>query len=306
MTTMNYFWIWFFVLIIIMFALDLGLLNKKAKEMKVKEAIIWSSIWIWLALIFNMLIYFYIWKTEALQFFTWYLIEKSLSVDNLFVFIMVFNYFHIKKANQHKILSYWIFGALIMRAVFIFAWVKILETFHFLIYIFGLFLIFTWIKMALEDNQEIDLDKKRIVKLIKKIIPISKTYDDWKFLIKINNKKYATPLLVALIMIEFVDLVFALDSIPAILAISKDMFIVYTSNIFAILGLRALYFALSWIMNNFHYLKYWLAGVLSFVWIKMLISWYYEIPIFISLFFIVIFIWGSIGASYLIKSDKIN
>lgn len=200
---------------------------------------------------------------------------------------MIFSYFHIKKIYQHKILFWGIIGALVMRAVFIFAGVKVIESFHGVIYVFGAFLIFTGIKMLFESKEEIELEEKAIVKILKKIIPISKHTDDGKFFTVENAKRFATPLFVALVMIEFTDLIFAVDSIPAILAISQDMFIVYTSNIFAILGMRSLYFALAGMMGNFAYLKYGLAGVLSFVGIKMLISGYYHFPIGWSLLIIV-------------------
>lgn len=300
-----YFWIWFIVFVIFMLALDLWVFNKKAHEVKVKEAIIWSLVWIWLAFIFNIFLYFTLWKDLALEFTAWYLIEKSLSVDNLFVFIMIFSYFHIKKIHEHKILFYWILWALIMRAIFIFAWIKILESFHFVIYIFWVFLIFSAIKMLFEDKKEvIDFEKKLIVRAVKKVIPVTKDSSSWTFFTFENWKKVATPLFLALIMIEFTDLVFAVDSIPAILAISNNMFIVYTSNIFAILWLRSLYFALAWMLGNFEYLKYWLAWVLAFVWVKMLISSVYKFDTVVSLWIIISFLWLSILASYVIPKNK--
>lgn len=295
-----YFWIWFIIFVIFMLALDLWVFNKKAHEIKVKEAMIWSWVWIWLALLFNVFLYFTLWKDLALEFTAWYLIEKSLSVDNLFVFIMIFSYFNIKKIHEHKILFYWILWALIMRAVFIFAWIKVIESFHFVIYIFWVFLLFTSVKMLFENKEEvIDFEKKLIVKAVKKLIPVSKDSSSWNFFTMENGKKVATPLFLALIMIEFTDLVFAVDSIPAILAISNNMFIVYTSNIFAILWLRSLYFALSWMLWNFTYLKYWLAWVLAFVWVKMLISGFYKFDTLVSLWVIVWLLWWSILASYI-------
>lgn len=305
MELQTYYWIWFFVFVFIMLVLDLWVFNKKAHEIKVKEAMIWSWVWISMAMVFNGIIYLWFWSEKALEFLTWYVIEKSLSVDNLFVFIMIFSYFQIKKIYQHKILFWWIIWALVMRAMFIFAWIKMIENFHWIIYVFGVFLIITWVKMLFESKEEIDLEEKAIVKLLKRIIPISKHKDDWKFFTIINAKKFATPLFVALVMIEFTDLIFAVDSIPAILAISNDMFIVYTSNIFAILWLRSLYFALSWMMWNFTYLKYWLSWVLSFVWMKMLISWYYTFPILLSLWIIIWFLVLSVLASYVFPPKKI-
>lgn len=304
METQILFWIWFFIFVFIMLILDLWVFNKKAHEIKIKEAMIWSVVWISMAMIFNVIIYFWFGWEKALEFLTWYVIEKSLSIDNLFVFIMIFSYFKIKKIYQHKILFWWIIWALIMRAAFIFAWIKIIENFHWVIYFFWAFLIITWIKMLFENKEEIDLEEKTIVKFLKKIVPISQHKDDWNFFTIENWKRLATPLFVALVMIEFTDLIFAVDSIPAILAISNDMFIVYTSNIFAILWLRSLYFALSWMMWNFAYLKYWLAGVLSFVWIKMLISGYYKFPILLSLWIIVCFLALSILISHFFPPKK--
>lgn len=228
--------------------------------------------------------------------------EKSLSVDNLFVFIMIFSYFKIGKLYQHKILFWGILGALVMRAVMIALGIQILEAFHFVIYVFGGFLIVTAIKMLFESKEEIEFERKLIVRMLKKIMPISKEMDGGKFLTMQNAKRAATPMLVALLMIEFTDLVFALDSIPAVLAISHDMFIVYTSNIFAILGLRSLYFALAGMMGNFVYLKYGLSAVLAFVGTKMLISGYYHVDILVSLGVIVGCLTLSILASILFPS----
>lgn len=304
MELQTYYWIGFIVFVLIMLALDLWVFNKKAHEIKVKEAIIWSGAWISLAMVFNVIIYFQFGQQRALEFLTWYVIEKSLSVDNLFVFIMIFSYFNIKKIYQHKILFWGIVWALIMRAIFIFAGIKMIENFHWIIYVFWAFLVFTGIKMFFESKEEVALEEKAIVKFLKKIIPISKDTNDGSFFTQENGVKMATPLFVALIMIEFTDLIFAVDSIPAILAISSDMFIVYTSNIFAILGLRSLYFALAGVMGSFVYLKYWLAGILSFVWFKMLISWYYTFPIVVSLGIIVLFLVASILASYIFPQKK--
>ncbi len=304
MDIQSYFWLWFIVIVIIMLIIDLWFFNKKAHEIKIKEAVIWSIVWITLAMIFNLLIYICFWYERSLEFLTWYVIEKSLSIDNLFVFIIIFSYFKVKKEHEHKILFWWILWALIFRAIFIFAWITLIENFHFIIYIFWAFLIFTWIKILFEDKEEIKFEEKFFIKLIKKIIPISKNMEDWKFCTIENGKKMATPLILTLVVIEFTDIIFAVDSIPAILAISNDIFVIYTSNIFAILWLRSLYFALSWIMSKFEYLKYWLSWILSFVWIKMLISWYYKFPILLSLLIILWFLIASILIPYLIKKVK--
>ncbi len=294
-----------------MLAIDLGIFNKKSHEIKTKEALIWSAIWIGCAAIFSVLVWHWLGHEKALQFVTAYVMEKSLSVDNLFVFIMIFSYFKIGKIYQHKILFWWILWALFLRALFIALGIQILEAFHFVIYIFGGFLIVTAVKMLFESKEEIEFERKLIVRMLKKFMPISKEMDGGKFVTKVPDKKdtnklrnAATPMLVALLMIEFTDLVFALDSIPAVLAISKDMFIVYTSNIFAILGLRSLYFALAGMIGNFVYLKYGLSAILAFVGVKMLISGYYHFPILVSLSVIVGCLVLSILASFIFPSKE--
>ncbi|MGE4443391.1 MAG: TerC family protein [Candidatus Altimarinota bacterium] len=303
---MLYYWIAFLVFVIFMLALDLGVFNRKNHEISVKEAMIWSGVWIGLAVIFNIILFFTMGKELALQFSAGYIIEKSLSVDNLFVFVVIFSYFKVKKIYQHKILFWGILGALIMRAIFIFAGVKIIESFHWVMYIFGVFLIITAIKMLFEGKEEIEFESKMIVKLVKKIVPITKNEDGGKFFTIENGKKYATPLFLALVMIEFTDLIFAVDSIPAILGVSNNMFILYTSNIFAILGLRSLYFALAGIIDKFVYLKYGLAGILTFVGIKMLIGEFYKFPIVVSLGIIIGFLVTSALASYYFPPKEKN
>ena len=300
----TYYWIGFFIFVFFMLAMDLWVFNKKAHEITVKEALIWSAVWISLAMVFNVIVYLGMGSEKALQFLAGYIIEKSLSVDNLFVFIMVFSYFNVKKIYQHKVLFWWILWAIVMRGIFIYAGIKMIENFNWIIYVFWVFLIITSIKMIFESKEEVALEEKMVVKLLKKIIPISKHTHDGNFFTVENGKKMATPLFVALIMIEFTDLIFAVDSIPAILAISNNMFIVYTSNIFAILGMRSLYFALSGMMWSFVYLKYGLAWVLSFVGFKMLISGYYHFPIVLSLGIIITLLWLSVLASYIFPPKK--
>lgn len=304
MDTTSIFWVGFFIFVVFMLIMDLGVFNKKAHEIKTKEALIWSAVWIGLAGVFAGLIAHWFGSEKALQFVTAYVMEKSLSVDNLFVFIMIFSYFKIGKLYQHKILFWGILGALIMRAIFIALGIQIIESFHFVIYIFGAFLILTAIKMLFESKEEIEFERKLIVRMLKRIMPITKEMDGGKFITMQNAKRAATPMLVALLMIEFTDLVFALDSIPAVLAISNDMLIVYTSNIFAILGLRSLYFALAGMMGNFVYLKYGLSAVLAFVGTKMLISGFYHVDILVSLAVIVGCLTLSILASFLFPSKK--
>ncbi|MBL7968609.1 MAG: TerC family protein [Prolixibacteraceae bacterium] len=276
-------WIGFIVFVIALLALDLGVFHRKSHEVKIKEALIWSAIWISLAFVFNYGVYLYLGEEKALEFLTGYLIEKSLSVDNLFVFIMLFSFFNVSPKYQHKVLFWGIIGALIMRAIFIFAGVAIISKFHWVIYIFGIFLVFTGIKMLFHKDDEVAPDKNPLVRLFKKFFPVTDEMHGGKFFVKINAKTFATPLFVVLLIVEFTDLIFAVDSIPAILAISNDTFIIFTSNVFAILGLRALYFALAGITKYFHFLKYGLSAILVFVGIKMVIVDFYKIPILISL-----------------------
>lgn len=276
-------WIGFIVFVILLLALDLGVFHRKSHEVKIKEALIWSVVWISLALIFNYGIYIYLGKEKALEFLTGYLIEKSLSVDNLFVFIMLFSFFNVEPKYQHKVLFWGIIGALIMRAIFIFAGVALINQFHWIIYIFGAFLIFTGIKMLFHKDEEVAPDKNPLVRLFKKFFPVTDQMHGGKFFVRVNAKTVATPLFIVLLVVEFTDLIFAVDSIPAILAISKDSFIIFTSNVFAILGLRALYFALAGITKYFHLLKYGLSAILAFVGTKMVIVDFYKVPITISL-----------------------
>lgn len=268
------YWVGFIIFVIIMLMLDLGVFHKKDTEVKVKEAILWSIFWISLALLFNVGVYFVFGKAQALDFFTAYVLEKSLSVDNLFVFIMIFNYFHIAPKYQHKVLFWGIFGALIMRAIFIFAGVALIQKFSWIMYIFGAFLIYTGIHMVTgkKEEDEFDPNKNFIIRWFRKMMPCTDDTTDARFFVRKNGVLYATPFFVALLFIEASDVIFAVDSIPAVLSVSKDIFIVFTSNIFAILGLRSLYFALSGIMGYFHYLKYALAGILSFIGLKMCIN----------------------------------
>lgn len=267
-------WIGFIVFVMIMLMLDLGVFHKKDTEVKIKEAILWSIFWISLALVFNVGIYFLFGKAQAFDFFTAYILEKSLSVDNLFVFIMIFKYFHIAPKYQHKVLFWGIFGALIMRAIFIFAGVALIQHFSWIMYVFGAFLLYTGIHMLVDKKEEGEFDpnKNFIIRWFRKMMPVTDDVSDPRFFIRKDDVLYATPFFVALLFIEASDVVFAVDSIPAVLSVSKDLFIVFTSNIFAILGLRSLYFALNGIMGYFHYLKYALAGILSFIGLKMCIN----------------------------------
>lgn len=300
-----WFWVIFNAFVLLMLALDLGVFHKKLHVVSVKEALIWSGIWISLALCFNGFIYYMFGETKALEFLTGYVIEKALSVDNIFVFVLIFSYFHIPAIYQHKVLFWGIIGALIMRVIFIFAGVALLEKFHWTIYIFGGILIFTGIKMLFDTDKKIEPDKNPVIKFFKKIMPTTNELHGDKFFIKQNQKSYATPLFIVLILIEITDLIFAVDSIPAILAVTQDQFIVYTSNVFAILGLRSLYFALANIIDRFKYLAVGLAIILVFVGIKMIIIDFYKIPIHFSLLIIFLILIFSVIFS-LIKTKKTN
>jgi len=300
------FWIIFNVVIFTMLALDLGVFNKRAHKISVKEALIWSAVWIALGLIFNIFVFLEFGKTKALQFLTGYVIEYSLSVDNIFVFILIFSYFSVKAQYQHKILFWGILGALVMRGIFIFAGITMINKFHWIVIIFGGFLVFSGFKMLFQKEEiSVEPEKNKIVRLFRKFFPVTETLHGDSLFIRQNKRLFATPLFLVLLVIESSDLIFAVDSIPAILAISQDTFIVYTSNIFAILGLRSLYFAVSGIMGFFRYLKVGLAIVLAFVGFKMLASYiHFEIPIVISLAIIISILLVSILASVIIKKKE--
>jgi tellurite resistance protein TerC len=299
-----YFWIGFLLFIFFMLALDLGVFHKKAHVISVKEASLWTGVWITLALLFNVFVYFNFGKTKALEFLTGYVIEYSLSVDNIFVFILIFTYFSIKPEYQHEVLFWGIIGALVMRAVFIFTGVALINSFHWIIYVFGGFLVITGIRMLFSGDTEVDPEKNPVVRFARKFLPVTNNMHGDKFFIREHSRIFATPLFIVLLIIESSDLIFTVDSIPAILAISKDTFIVFTSNIFAILGLRSLYFAISGIMNLFRYLKVGLAFVLTFVGLKMCLSNIITVPIFYSLLTIISILVISIIASVIIKPGE--
>jgi tellurite resistance protein TerC len=299
-----YFWIGFHAFIFLMLALDLGVFSKKAHKVPLKEAIIWSSVWITLAIIFDLFVYFEFGKIKALEFITGYVIEYSLSVDNIFVFIIIFTYFAVPDRYQHKVLFWGILGALVMRGIFIFAGVALIKRFHWIILIFGAFLVFTGIKMLFQKNTQVHPEKNPVVKFFRKFLPVSDETHGSKLFIRQNHRIFATPLFLVLLVIESTDLLFAVDSIPAVLAVSHDKFIVYTSNIFAILGLRSLYFAVAGIMGYFRYIKIGIAFILTFVGLKMLVSFFdIEIPIILSLGIIVSILFISILASIIIKKE---
>lgn len=273
----------FIIMILLFLTLDLMVFHRKNKEVSVKEALLWSLFWILLAFAFNILVYYLYGSEKALSFLTGYLIEKALSVDNLFVFIMIFQFFGIKQAYQHKVLFWGILGALLMRALFIAMGITLISKFHWIIYLFGGFLIFTGYKMISKDNAEVHPERNVILRLFTRFFPVSNRLDESRFFVREDNRRKATALFVVLLVVETTDVIFAMDSIPAILAITTDPFIVYTSNVFAILGLRSIYFALAGVMQLFHYLHYGLSAILIFVGFKMMISEIFKFPVLAAL-----------------------
>lgn len=295
-------WLWlgFNLFVLAMLALDLGVFHRHAHAVTLKESLTWTAVWIALALLFNLGVWHFAGPQKGLEFFTGYLIEKSLSVDNVFVFALLFSYFSVPPAFQHKVLFWGILGALVMRAIMIVAGAALIATFSWIIYVFGAFLILTGLKMIFKRAQEIHPERNPVVRLFKKIMPVTSDYQGDKFFVRHRGILMATPLFVVLLMVEVSDLIFAVDSIPAIFAVTTDPFIVYTSNVFAILGLRSLYFALAGVMNKFRYLKIGLGAVLAFVGVKMLLAhspW--KIDTLLSLGVIVLILAASVIASLL-------
>ena len=287
-----------------MLSLDMGVFHRKSHVVSVREALIWTAVWITLAMIFNLFVYAYYDKAKALEFFTAYVIEKSLSIDNIFVMIMIFSYFSVPSAYQHKVLFWGIFGALVMRLIFIFAGIELIHKFHWLIYVFGGFLVVTGIRMVFGNDKPMDPSRNPLVRMVRRLFPVTDSFEGDRFFIKRDNRIWATPLFIVVILIEGTDLIFAVDSVPAIIAISEDPFIVYTSNVFAILGLRSLYFALAGVEKYFEYLKYGLAVILIFVGIKMCIMDFYKIPVEISLVVISFLLVISMIASVILRKKS--
>jgi tellurite resistance protein TerC len=299
-------WIGFNIFVLCMLALDLGVFHRKAHIVSFRESIAWTCVWVVLALIFNLGVWHSYGSEKAIEFFTGYLIEKSLSVDNVFVFALLFSYFAVRPLYQHKVLFWGIIGALVMRALMIAAGAALISRFAWIIYLFGAFLIATGIKMIVKRSEAIHPERNPIVRLFKRLMPVTNCYQNGSFFVRENGVVTATPLLVVLLLVEFTDLIFAVDSIPAIFAVTTDPFVVYTSNVFAILGLRSLYFALAGVMNKFHYLKIGLGGVLTFVGIKMLLAHSpYKIDTLVSLGVVIVILATSIIAS-LLRPKKAN
>lgn len=294
-------WGAFNLFVLAMLALDLGVFHRKSHDVTLKEALTWTCVWITLAMFFNLFVNYYFDKEKAIEFFTGYLIEKSLSVDNIFVIIMIFSYFKVPSAYQHKVLFWGILGALVMRVIFILSGMELIHRFHWLIYIFGGFLVITGVRMLTSGDDKIEPEKNPVVKLARKLFRFTPSFEGDKFFVRKDAQLWATPLFLVVILIEATDLIFAVDSIPAILSISDDSFIVYTSNVFAILGLRSLYFALAGVEQYFHYLKYGLSTILIFVGIKMSITDLFKIPVEISLIVIVFVLAIAMIASVIVK-----
>jgi tellurite resistance protein TerC len=297
LATSIWFWVGFNAFVLLMLALDLGVFHRRAHEVKLKEAAAWSAVWVTVALLFNVIIYLYAGPQAGLEFLTGYLVEKSLAVDNIFVIAMIFSYFAVPSIYQHRVLFWGILGALVMRGAFIGAGAYALERWHWVIYVFGGILLLTGIKMAVRKDEAVDLENNVVVKTARRWLPISARYDGQKFWTVESGKRMATPLFLVLLLVEVTDLVFAIDSIPAIFAITKDPFLVYTSNVFAILGLRSMYFLLAGVVHKFVYLKYGLSMVLVFVGGKMMMLDVVKVPTAVSLGVIATLIGGSIAAS---------
>jgi tellurite resistance protein TerC len=266
------FWIGFNLFVLAVLAIDLGLFHKKSTTVSLKNALMWSAVWISLACVFCVIVYFWHGKQSALEFLTGYLIEQSLSVDNLFVFLVLFQFFKVPAEYQYKVLFWGIIGALVMRLFFIVAGVALINRFHWIIYVFGAFLIWTGFKLAFNEEEDVHPEQNPVLRFVRRFIPITHDYEGDRFFVMRDAKRFATPLFAVLIVVETTDLLFAVDSIPAVLAITRDAFIVYTSNVFAILGLRSMFFALAGVLDLFEYLHYGLAAILVFVGAKMLLS----------------------------------
>jgi tellurite resistance protein TerC len=290
-------WGGFLCFVLAMLALDLGVFHRKAHTVSIREAAIWSAVWVGFTLLFGAGVHYWYGPERALEFATGYVIEKALSVDNIFVFVVIFGYFAVPNALQHRVLFWGILGALVMRAIFIMLGGAFLAKFHWAIYVFGSILVVTGIKLLIQRNEHYDPAGNPIVKLFRRFMPVSDKYDGQNFFTRIDGKRVATPLFLALLVVEATDVVFAVDSIPAIFAITKDPFIVFTSNIFAILGLRSLYFLLAGVVDKFRYLKLGLSFVLVFVGLKMLLVDYYKVPVGLSLGIIAGILGGSVIAS---------
>jgi TerC family integral membrane protein len=299
---MGQIWLWvgFNVFVLLMLAVDLGIFHRHAHEVSIKEAAGWSTVWVVLALLFNYGIYHFIGRQAGLEFLTGYLIEKALSVDNIFVFVLIFAYFQVPSKYQHRVLFWGVIGALLMRGAMIGAGAYLIKQFHWIIYVFGGFLVVTGLRMAMQSEHAINPQSNPVIRLVRRFIAVTNRYHGQNFFVREGGRAaplMATPLFVVLVLVETTDLIFAVDSIPAIFAVTQDPFLVYTSNVFAILGLRSLYFLLAGVIHKFHYLKLGLSLVLALVGAKMLLSDVYKLPIGLSLAIIALVLLLSIIAS---------
>lgn len=292
-------WAGFTIFVILMMVLDLGVFHRRPHAMGMREAVVWTFVWIALALVFNLVVYWLFGTERALEFLAGYVIERALSVDNLFVFLVIFSYFAVPPKVQHRVLLWGVVGALLMRAIFILVGAALMQAFHWVIYVFGAFLIYTGIKLLFASGSEVHPERNPILRLCRRFFRVTKDYHGARFFVKENGLLLATPLLLVLLVVEGTDVIFAVDSIPAVLAVTTDPFIVYTSNIFAVLGLRAMFFVLAPMMDRFYYLKYALGIVLAFVGVKMLGTDFFKIPIVWSLIIITALICASILASFI-------
>jgi len=283
MATNVWFWVGFIAFVLAMLALDLGVFHRKAHVVRPREAGIWVAVWVSLALVFAAGIWFFKDRDIALTFLTGYVIEESLSVDNLFVMVVIFNYFRVPAESQHRVLFYGILGALVMRGLFIGLGAFLLARFEWILYVFGALLLVTGVRMMFKQDEEFDGENNSVVKLVRRRVPMTADYAGTHFFVRVDGRRVATPLFLVLVLVEFTDLIFAVDSIPAIFGITRDPFIVFTSNIFAILGLRSMYFLLAAVVEKFYLLKYGLAIILSFIGVKMLGEKLFHVPILLSL-----------------------
>jgi len=298
-------WAIFGATILILLAIDLGIFHRKSHEISIKEALMWSFIWLAVAAVFNVLVYLWMGTESAIEFAAGYLVERSLSFDNLFVFLLVFSYFKVPSLYQYKVLFWGILAAFLMRGAFIVAGIELIDNFHWIIYLFGAFILVTGLKMFTQkDADEIDVGRNPVLKICRRFLQTTDDYGDGKFFIRNAGKLFATPLFIVLLVVETTDIIFAFDSVPAILGITLDPFVVYTSNIFAILGLRSLYFALAGCMSMFHYLSHGVTLILIFIGTKMLLSGFYEIDAGIALGIIVLILAVSIGLSILLPNGR--
>lgn len=299
-------WMAFMAIIFFMLFLDLGVFHKKGHKVSIKESLAWTAVWVSLALLFNVYIYRSMGSQAGLEFLTGYIIEKSLSIDNIFVISLIFSYFKVETHHQHRVLFWGVLGALVFRIIFIFAGVALIQKFQWMIYIFGAFLIFTGIKMLKDKEKKVEIENNPLIKFARKHFRVVDKFEGESFTVVKNGKKYFTPLVLVLIMIESTDIIFAVDSIPAILAVTPDPYIVFTSNVFAILGLRSLYFALNGLMEMFEYIGFALSGILIFVGIKMIIAPFYHIPTALSVAVIVIFLLISVLVSIYFPKKRVG